>query len=415
MTARPRPQAHFTARRGWINDPYGVHWDGALYHLYYQAVIGGTEWSPEQSWGHAVSADLVQWTEQPPALVPQSFELGCWSGSVLVDPGGTPTAFYTRVTGPDREIGAIARAFPAGATGELTSSIGDVVIAGPPDGSTVTAFRDPYVRLDGAGWLMIVGAGHADGTGAVLQYRSPDGRDWSFVGELGRGRIDESPSAAPEVWECPQIVPVAGRWILVVSVMKNRAGDHVAAAVGDFDGRAFVHSGWQRLTYGDAPYATSAFLDRDGEPCVISWLREDSHHDHASSPWAGAHSMVSRVGLDADDTITLTPHPAVDHQVVSVRRPADRSGPARIASADHAAPMSIRLTADGLRDIDITAGPVRTLRISVSADGRVIEVDRPGRRDYVPVLRPGGVVDVVIDSDIVEVFAAGAYGSWRVP
>lgn len=408
---------HFTARRGWINDPYGVHWDGAHYHLYYQAFLDGTAWSPEQAWGHAVSADLVRWQERPVVLTPQPFELGCWSGSILVDAGGELSALYTRVVGSNLEIGAIAiaRAVATGRAGELRSAIGDVVVAGPPEGSTVSAFRDPFVLPDGPDWLMIVGAGHADGTGAVLLYRSPDGRDWSFVGEFCRGRVDESPAAMPEVWECPQLIPFASRWVLLVSVMKNGAGDHVAATVGDFDGRTFVHSGWRRLVFGDAPYATSAFFDRDGEPCVISWLREDSCHDHASSTWAGAYSMVCRLGLDADDTIALTPHPAVEDQVASVRRPADRSGPTRIGSADRAAPISIRLTAGGSRDIEIAAGPAQILRISVSADGRMIEVDRPGRaRDFMP-LRPGRIVDVGIDSDIVEVFAAGAYGSWRVP
>lgn len=31
---RFRPQYHFSSRRGWLNDPNGLFFDGTLYHLY---------------------------------------------------------------------------------------------------------------------------------------------------------------------------------------------------------------------------------------------------------------------------------------------------------------------------------------------------------------------------------------------
>ena len=36
-------------------------------------------------WGHAVSRDLVHWTEQPIALYPKEYGDWCFSGSGVVD------------------------------------------------------------------------------------------------------------------------------------------------------------------------------------------------------------------------------------------------------------------------------------------------------------------------------------------
>lgn len=67
----------FSAREGWNNDPNGLLYANGVYHMYYQynwdktanGGLGATEnvWG-HMSWGHATSADLVHWSEQPVAL-----------------------------------------------------------------------------------------------------------------------------------------------------------------------------------------------------------------------------------------------------------------------------------------------------------------------------------------------------------
>ena len=83
-----RPQLHFTAERGWINDPNGLVWYKDAYHFFYQYNPFGLTWG-EPCWGHAVSRDLLHWTQLPPALVPsEPYDMyeqgGCFSGSALV-------------------------------------------------------------------------------------------------------------------------------------------------------------------------------------------------------------------------------------------------------------------------------------------------------------------------------------------
>ena len=77
-----RPQLHFSPETGWVNDPNGMVYYEGEYHLFYQHNPDSTIWGP-MHWGHAVTADLVQWDHRPIALWP-SLDAGeehCFSGS----------------------------------------------------------------------------------------------------------------------------------------------------------------------------------------------------------------------------------------------------------------------------------------------------------------------------------------------
>ncbi len=85
-----RPQFHFTARQwamsrlnpkekqeGWVNDLNGlIYYDGE-YHLFAQ------RWA--KCWIHAVSRDLIHWTELPPAFWEEETDSGVQSGTCVID------------------------------------------------------------------------------------------------------------------------------------------------------------------------------------------------------------------------------------------------------------------------------------------------------------------------------------------
>jgi beta-fructofuranosidase len=398
-----RPVAHFTAARGWINDPYGVQWDGDRYRMCYQAVPDDTEWSPACAWGLAVSDDLVIWSERGLVLVPGPFELGCWSGCLVGDPNGETRAFYTRIVEGEPELGQIAVARCDG-NGRLIASADDVVVTRPPGEVAVTSFRDPYVWPDRGGWTMIVGGGTAGGAGTVLCYRSTDLSQWRYVGVLHRGHA----AVAREVWECPQMIQIDQDWVLVVSVQVDGSAGHVAARVGGFDGTRFTPDArWQRLAFGSSPYATSLFRDRDGRPCMISWLREAPWHRTDPAGWSGAHSIVAVLGIDGTRKVIASPHPAVPASGVFTHRSQSRDW----IELEPGVPSHVTVTHED--PIELRAGERCLARVRRSTAGGLL-IERPGADPDVLPCRAADQVELFLDADILEIFSSGRYGAWRL-
>lgn len=319
MTRR-RPQFHFTPAAGWQNDPHGIVFVGGQYHLFMQYVPGSLEWKSNLSWGHAVSTDLVHWRELEPALDPLADEVGCWSGSVVVDDDGVPHMFYTR---PSHEEWGRGIAVHAIGNADLTQWTRQAAVIDGPPTTEYYDFRDPQVRRDGDVWKMTIGAGKRGFGGAALQFSSSNLTEWSFDGELAsRASTDEEPFITGEVWECPQFLQVDGRWVLLVSAMdagqENLA--EVVYAVGDYDGARFTPHTWGRFGHSRLVYATTTFRDADGAACAMSWLRSPVTEGQA---WAGEQTLVHRLNV-IDDRLVVSQHPNLD-PVVAAEDPAWRA------------------------------------------------------------------------------------------
>ena len=80
---RERPKKHFTPRANWINDPNGLIFHAGQYHLFFQHNPYENKWG-HMSWGHAVSKDLINWTELNVAIAEQP-DHAIFSGSAVFD------------------------------------------------------------------------------------------------------------------------------------------------------------------------------------------------------------------------------------------------------------------------------------------------------------------------------------------
>jgi len=255
-----RPQLHFSSRRGWNNDPNGLVYYGGEYHLFYQHNPYGWRWG-NMHWGHAVSPDLVHWTELPIALYPHQFGDWCFSGSAVVDEKNT-AGFQT---GDEK---AIVAAYTSTGRGEAIAFSND-------RGRTFTEYdgnpvvehrgRDPKViRYEPDGhWVMAVYDERDDSKGLAF-YTSSDLKAWEF-----QSRIDG-------YYECPELFELAvdddkgnTRWVVYAA-----DGEY---AVGQFDGRTFIpESGKHRFNHGNCFYASQTFSDvppEDGRRIQIAWGR----------------------------------------------------------------------------------------------------------------------------------------------
>lgn len=299
-----RPQFHFTAESGWINDPHGITFRDGRYDLFYQYVPGSQVWAPNCHWGHATSADLLDFTQLPVAIAPGDGDDGIWTGSLVTDDAGESTIFYTSVVQPGIGIGRVRSAKPIDDEW-IHWAKGPVVIDGPPAELDVIAYRDPFVFRDGEGWRMFVGAGLADGTATALSYSSADLEGWTYQGIAAhRSTHEKQPVWTGALWECPQLFELDGHHVIVSSVWDDDVLHYVAYGIGSYSDGSFTADTWGRLSFGDSYYAPSFFRDSEGRPSLMFWLR---HVEDAAEGWASAHSIPHTLTLDGD-VLVATPH-----------------------------------------------------------------------------------------------------------
>ena len=371
-----RPSFHFTAPRGWINDPHAITYRDGLYHLFYQSIPDSSSWRADCRWGHAVSRDLLTFEHLADALLPGDGDDGIWTGSLVVDDEGNATIFYTAVTIPDVGLGRVRTATPAD-DGWLTWIKGPVVVE-PPAGAT--AFRDPFLRRDAAGdWQMLVGTSVA-GVAAASGYRSVDLETWHPSGVVAsRPSADRDPVWTGSLWECPQLFELDGRHVLLTSVWDADELHYAAYGIGALVDGAFVAETWGRLTYGDSYYAPSYFRDADGRSCVMFWLREIS-----GDGWAGAHSVPHTLRIEGG-ALVATPHPLLDK-----RHDAGLQNPVPGLAAD--------VTWEGGRRLVIASAGVAMAQLSVSDETLALAVGNA--RWSMPF--GGGAVRIVADGPVLE-------------
>ncbi|MDP9219418.1 MAG: glycoside hydrolase family 32 protein [Actinomycetota bacterium] len=374
-----------------MNDPHGLTWHEGEYHLFFQYVPGSTEWAVGCHWGHATSVDLVSWRERGIALAPGHTDDGVWSGSLVVDDAGRARIFYTSVREPNVSIGRIRTATPS--TADWSTWRKGAVVATAPDDGRVAVFRDPYVFRDGSGWRMLVGAGLADGRGAVLSVNSPDLVSWTHDGLLAQPPAVAGSLWTGTVWECPQLVEVDGAHVLLVSVWAHDVLHYVAYAVGAYLDGQFQPGAWRRLTFGPSHYAGSLFRDELGRPGLVCWLREIG--TLTGEPWRGALSIPYLLSLDGD-VLVAAPHPSVMAAVEVRRAPDSARAPATLPVGPTLLPWRPRVG----EELRLHAAAGVAVRLRSDRESVLVDLGEPYGVAELPL--GAGEVTVLIDGPVLE-------------
>jgi len=257
---RNRPQFHFTTKRGWTNDPNGLVYYKGEYHLFYQHNPYERKWE-NMHWGHAVSKDLLHWTELPIVLYPDKLGVMA-SGSAVVDISNTSgfqsgkealiVAAYT-CTSPDKQVQCIAYSNDCGRT--FTKYTGNPVIDSKEKWNTINS-RDPKIfwHKETNRWIMAL----YEKTG-ISFYNSFNLKDWFFQSHIG-GFI-----------ECPELFELAvdgnpknKKWVLY-----GAAGTYL---IGSFDGKTFTSETDKLCYFRGNMYAAQTYNNvPDGRRIQIGW------------------------------------------------------------------------------------------------------------------------------------------------
>lgn len=264
-----RPQFHFTARRGWLNDPNGLVYHDGEYHLFFQHNPYGWSWG-NMHWGHAVSTDLVHWRELPIALYPDASGT-MFSGSAVVDTENTagfnregiPALIAIYTAAGDVSVESKGRPFTQCMAYSTDRGRSFTKYAGNPIlPHIVGGNRDPKViryAPDGR-WIMALYLDKED----FALFESSDLGSWKKLCDVHLPGSSE----CPEFFEIPvEGVPGETRWVFY--------GGNGRYLVGRFDGKRFApESGPHELNRGNCFYASQTFNDlpsSDGRRIQIAW------------------------------------------------------------------------------------------------------------------------------------------------
>ena len=180
------------------------------------------------------------------------------------------------------------------------------VLDGPPPGLKVTGFRDPCPWKDGDIWYLGVGSGFSRIGGAVLLYRSSDGRRWTYLHPLAEGKWNDEKTTNPadtgEMWECPDFFPLGDKHVLLYSAERK-----VYWEVGTFDRRELrFHFERRGLLDHGSYYAPKSMVDVKGRRILWGWVEETRSAEECKlAGWAGAMALPRVLMLGADNELRM--------------------------------------------------------------------------------------------------------------
>lgn len=265
-----RPQFHFSSRKGWLNDPNGMVFDGERYHLFFQHNPKANVWG-NMTWGHATSPDMIHWTQHDHALLPYRVDRRSgtiFSGTAVVDHnnslgkqvGDTKTliAFFTFANN-QKFYQAMAYSTDSGETWTYWNEGRPVV----PNQGFDTGERDPKVfwHEPSQQWVMVLWVQR--NPGRVRFFTSPNLTDWTFASDLMRDWA----------FECMDVVflPVDGDPDNVKCVIYDASFDY---EIGMFDGKEFHSESKPLVAGGGNFYAAQTFYNApEGRAVQIGWMR----------------------------------------------------------------------------------------------------------------------------------------------
>lgn len=399
-----RPVYHFRPLAGHMNDINGPIWHQGWYHVFYQFK---PRWQGKH-WGHARSRDLVHWEQLPIALWPSEDqnEIACYSGTSVINGRGEPMLFYTSIS-----RGYFDRPRPQDWHLKTWAALGDpdlltwrkhpanTLISRRTQGEAGDGY-DPFVFQHAGRTFLVLTSGS--------QLKLLEADDAELTRWTPRGSLFARPAGRTGVWECPNVVRLGEKWLVLVSVSPR----HIEYFVGTFDVASYRfraetdgildhgHDEAGRLCV----YGSNLLADARGRAILLAWV-----HGPSGPAWSGCMTLPRAVSLDPAGALRQQPV----EELTSLRGPHH----ALAGFPLHNTARLLEGVAGDLLEIKVTLAPGDAgsvgLRVRHSADGKraaTIACDRKSL-DVMGVqvpyrLAPGGELSlhVFLDKQVVEVY-----------
>jgi beta-fructofuranosidase len=301
-TEADRPQIHYSASSGFINDPNGLVKSGDTWHLYYQynpyELVAGN-----QHWGHATSKDLYTWENHPPAISPGAKGEGIFTGSTVLDVNNTSGLFNDSTLPESRFVAIYTLNTAADQTQNIAFSVDGSnytkYSGNPVVDLNTTQFRDPKVIYDELTSKWIMAVAHPSDY-QVGFYSSSNLLQWTEVSRFGPAGL------LGYQYECPNLVKVTvsggdldgqKTWLLLGSNNPGAplGGSAVQYFYGDWNGTHFIAAdAVARIAdFGKDWYATQVFYNAPEEKAIaIGWASNWQYTNVApTSPYRNTQSI----------------------------------------------------------------------------------------------------------------------------
>lgn len=260
---------HFAPLTGWMNDPNGFVYFENQYHLFYQYNPFSGAWDT-MHWGHAVSADLINWKHLDIALAPSevydnSPRGGCFSGTALYE-NDELIIMYTGVASKNGEFSQVQCLAKSTKDGFVKSDSNPIIKC--PDFLEKNLFRDPKIIKKNNTYYCFLGTS-LNGKGTSILYQSTDLINWVYRGPI----LDINIGI---MWECPDIVFFGEndeKAVLLFSPMHYgyKQAIYISGKM-DFESGKFTVSYIGETDRGFDFYAAQALKDNKGKIYCIGWM-----------------------------------------------------------------------------------------------------------------------------------------------
>ena len=362
-----RPFFHFAPSWGWMNDPNGLVYVNGMYHLYYQAIPSSRDPNGQVNWGHAVSKNLIHWSQRRDGMFNPPMD--------LLGSSDDQSQVWSPFSGSAVTVdGEAARQLPCGCSNKCVAAIFTMntpqisrqdqwLAASCNEGESFKApvsvlpnnftpskpdFRDPKVFFYKGRWIMVLAV--AD---KAELYESANLRQWKFLSSIP---LYSSLTTLGPFVETPDLIelPVSNsktnetKWALLYSeghfppvgcqgfrdstgmplndpkLKKEceRSRNFTSRSfyiIGKFDGKLFKKESQPRpIDFGSDFYAPQTWYNTPGRRILAGWQNNWYYADKVpTTPWRGQLSIPRDLGLiKDDDTYWLTQTPVQELTVL---------------------------------------------------------------------------------------------------